>query len=152
MKGEVLGFNSAAGKGAISGSDGKRYSFRNSDVQSSSPLMAGSKVDFEVSERGAAIEIYAQPNVYQPYGNVPKSKVAAALFAFFFGSFGAHKFYLGYTTEGIIMLVIFFGGIFLLAIPSIIIGCIAFIEFILYLVKSDDEFDEIYVQNKRGWF
>ncbi|WP_428737720.1 TM2 domain-containing protein [Sulfurimonas sp.] len=81
-----------------------------------------------------------------------KNKIVAALLAFFLGGFGIHKFYLGCTTAGIIMLVVFLGGIILLGIPSMIIGIIAFIEFILYLIKSDEEFDRIYVKNQKCWF
>lgn len=36
--------------------------------------------------------------------NPPKSKIAAALLCFFLGGFGIHRFYLGYTTIGIIQL------------------------------------------------
>ncbi|MCD8266486.1 MAG: NINE protein [Prevotellaceae bacterium] len=64
-----------------------------------------------------------------------KSKLAAALFALFLGGFGAHKFYLGQIGKGIIYLVFCWTGI-----PSII----AFIEFILYLCMSDEEFDYKY--------
>jgi len=36
--------------------------------------------------------------------NPPKSKIAAALLCFFLGCFGIHRFYLGYTTIGIIQI------------------------------------------------
>ena len=35
-----------------------------------------------------------------------KSRITAALLAFFLGIFGVHKFYLGYSTTGIIQLVL----------------------------------------------
>ena len=50
------------------------------------------------------------------------------------------------------MLLTFFLGFILLGIPSLIIGIIAFIEFVLYLVKSDDEFEQTYVLSKKAWF
>jgi TM2 domain-containing membrane protein YozV len=81
-----------------------------------------------------------------------KNKIIAGLLALFLGSFGIHKFYLNNTKAGVIMLVVFFLGIFLLGIPSMIIGLIAFIEAILYMVKSDEEFHKIYVVNKKSWF
>ena len=37
--------------------------------------------------------------------SLPKSKVTAALVCFFLGGFGVHRFYLGYTTIGIIQIV-----------------------------------------------
>lgn len=64
-----------------------------------------------------------------------KSRITAALLAFFFGGFGVHKFYLGKTGQGILYLL--FCWTF---IPSII----AFIEFIIYLCNSDKEFARKY--------
>lgn len=61
-----------------------------------------------------------------------KSRIAAALLAFFLGGFGVHKFYLGQVGQGILYLLFFWT-----AIPFII----AFIEFILLLVMSDEEFN-----------
>ncbi|WP_322786602.1 TM2 domain-containing protein [Paraglaciecola arctica] len=79
-------------------------------------------------------------------------KIAAALLAFFLGAFGAHKFYLGYTKQGVIMLLVFLFGFILLGLPSMIIAIIAFVEFIIYLVKSDEEFEQIYVVGHKPWF
>lgn len=66
-----------------------------------------------------------------------KSRIAAALFAFFLGGFGAHKFYLGQVGLGILYLV--FCWTF---IPAIV----AFIEFILFLTMSDETFNQKYGQ------
>jgi len=87
-----------------------------------------------------------------------KSKVAAALFAIFLGNLGIHKFYLGYKSEGIITLVISFCCIPLIvacglgAIGLGVIKIITFIEGIIYLTKSDEEFNRIYIEGKKGWF
>ena len=81
-----------------------------------------------------------------------KSKIVAALLALFFGAFGAHKFYLGYTKAGLIMLFCWLFGFLLLGVPSFFVALIALIEGIIYLVKSDEEFDRIYIQNKKFWF
>ncbi len=64
-----------------------------------------------------------------------KSRITAALLAFFLGGFGAHKFYLGKIGQGIVYLL--FCWTF---IPMII----AFIEFIVYLCMSDEEFERKY--------
>lgn len=50
----------------------------------------------------------SQPPVPNPaYGYPqPKSKIAAGLLGIFLGGFGIHRFYLGYTTIGIIQLVL----------------------------------------------
>ncbi|MBF0930144.1 MAG: TM2 domain-containing protein, partial [Actinomyces graevenitzii] len=34
------------------------------------------------------------------YTGQPKNKIVAAVLAFFFGTFGVHNFYLGYTKRG----------------------------------------------------
>ena len=59
MKGKVLGFDAAAGTGAITGDDGKRYKFTAADNKSPAPLKANDTVDFEASEGDTAKEIYA---------------------------------------------------------------------------------------------
>lgn len=50
------------------------------------------------------------------------------------------------------MLLVSIIGVFIFALPTLVIGVIAFIEFIIYLTKSDADFDRIYVQNKKCWF
>jgi TM2 domain-containing membrane protein YozV len=62
-----------------------------------------------------------------------KSKIVAALLAFFLGGLGIHKFYLGQNGWGIIYLLFFWTFI-----PAII----AFFEAILLLVMSEDRFDD----------
>lgn len=86
-----------------------------------------------------------------------KSKIAAGLLAIFLGGFGIHKFYLGYTTPAVIMLV---GGLIgfcgsILVFPLLLImatSIVGLIEGIIYLTKSDAEFEQIYVQGTRDWF
>ncbi|OYT70783.1 MAG: hypothetical protein CFK52_10090 [Chloracidobacterium sp. CP2_5A] len=76
-------------------------------------------------------------------------KIPAAICAILLGGFGVHKFILGYTTEGLIML-----GITVLTcgFGSLISGIIGLVEGIMYLTKSDQEFVATYVQGRRGWF
>ncbi|MBU2707387.1 TM2 domain-containing protein [Zooshikella marina] len=147
MKGKILNFDASTKTGIISGDDGNRYNFQAADWKSASEPRATLKVDFTVNGELAA-DIYADSSS----NSGASKKVAAALFAFFLGAFGAHKFYLGYTKQGVIMLLIFIFGIILLGIPSMIIGIIAFIEFVLYLTKSDEEFEQTYIIGKKPWF
>lgn len=73
-----------------------------------------------------------------------KNKIVAALLAFFLGGFGAHKFYLGQTGMGIVYLLATFLGAFLFFLGPIVIGIISFVEFIMFLVMSDEKFAEKY--------
>ncbi len=81
-----------------------------------------------------------------------KSKIAAGLLGILLGALGIHKFYLGYTKEGIIMLLITILGSFLLAIGPLVMGVFGLVEGILYLTKTDEEFQAMYVDNRKGWF
>jgi len=72
-------------------------------------------------------------------------RVLAGVLGILFGGLGVHKFILGYTQEGIIQLVI---GIVTCGVGSII----GFIEGIIYLTKSDQEFYDTYQANKKSWF
>lgn len=76
---------------------------------------------------------------------IESKKTLAGLMGIFFGGFGVHKFILGYTTEGILMIVI---TLFTCGIGAIL----GLVEGIIYLTKSDDEFVQTYQLNKRGWF
>ena len=78
-----------------------------------------------------------------------KSKMVAGLLGIFLGAFGVHKFYLGYTKEAVIMLVI---SLLSAGTLAAIIGLIGLIEGIIYLTKSDEDFQAIYVDGRKGWF
>ncbi|WP_103062896.1 TM2 domain-containing protein [Actinomyces qiguomingii] len=67
------------------------------------PAYGGQQQAYSNSQPG-----YGAPAYGNPYGQggyvEPKSKVAAALLAFFLGEFGVHNFYRGQTRNGIIHL------------------------------------------------
>lgn len=88
---------------------------------------------------------YNQQMYGQQYGQYPayqaKSKIGAALLAFFLGIFGVHNFYLGYTTKAIIQLVLTVVGILTacLVVGAFVVLAVeiwAFVEFIMILVGS----------------
>lgn len=94
---------------------------------------------------------YQQPYVAPMVGE--KDHVAAGLLAIFLGWLGVHKFYLGYNTSGFIMLgVSVLGGIVTLSVAVWAIWVIAIVEGVFYLTKSQTEFEQMYVLNKREWF
>jgi TM2 domain-containing membrane protein YozV len=76
-------------------------------------------------------------------------KIAAGICGILLGALGIHKFILGYTTPGIIMLLV---TVLTLGLGGFIMGIIGLIEGIIYLTKSDEEFVRIYVDGKKGWF
>jgi len=150
VRGKILSYDDLNGTGLISGDDGTRYAFTRGDIQGGPrTAYSGQEVDFSaVENRASDIYITSNPNVLAG----EKNKIVAALLAIFLGLFGAHKFYLGRMWPGIIMLLCGTLGWFLFAIPPIIISVIAFIEFIIYLVKPDAEFHRDYVVGNRSWF
>ena len=74
-----------------------------------------------------------------------EKKLAAGLLGILLGTFAIHKFYLGYTKTAIIQLI-------LSIVTCGVGGVIGFVEGILYLTKSDEEFDKTYVENEKQWF
>lgn len=77
--------------------------------------------------------------------NVESKRVVAGVLAILLGSLGVHKFVLGYTKAGIIQIIISF-------VSCGILTLIPFIEGIIYLTKSDEEFIYTYQINEKEWF
>ena len=90
-----------------------------------------------------------------PQGQIPGAdkKVLAGLLGIFLGAFGVHKFVLGYQKEGIIMLVVtlVLGGI-TCGVGASVTAIIGLIEGIMYITKTDEEFVNTYITNKKPWF
>ena len=108
---------------------------------------------------------YQQPNYQQPQyqqanyqqnasGQVgSKNKLAAGLLGIFLGSLGIHKFYLGYTQAGVIMLVVtLVGGLLTLGFAAAVMSIIGIVEGIMYLVKTDYDFYQTYEVGRKQWF
>jgi len=152
MKGQILDFSIQTNAGVISGEDGKRYEFTGADWRESTPPQRGMSIDFE-AQKNLAKNIYRVPGASPGTG---KNKVAAGLLAIFLGGWGIHKFYLGYNGPGLVFLLVNTIGFavtwIMLFIPNIVLGVIALVEGILYLTKSDEEFEQTYVMNKKEWF
>ena len=97
-------------------------------------------------------QTYAQPA--NPYaqttpGAATKNKIAAGLLAIFLGALGIHKFYLGYTTQGVIMLLV---SLFTFGFGAAVMEVIGIIEGIMYLVKTDEDFYYTYELGNKPWF
>lgn len=83
---------------------------------------------------------------YYPQQYRSEKKVAAGVLAILLGALAIHKFYLGYTKAAIIQL------IFSLITCGTIGSLVGIIEGVIYLTRSDEEFDRTYVQNQKEWF
>ncbi|RLJ65567.1 TM2 domain-containing protein [Lacinutrix venerupis] len=78
-------------------------------------------------------------------GDTENKKMIAGILAIVIGSLGVHKFILGYNKEGIIQIIA-------TIVTCGIAGIIPFIEGIIYLTKTDEEFYNTYQVGKKGWF
>src|SRR5690606_37773100 len=89
-----------------------------------------------------------------------EKKLAAGNFAIILGALGIHKFYLGYTSEGITLLL---STLIILPLPTLItcgigsafypvVFIVPLIEAIIYLTMSDEQFDRTYIHGRKPWF
>lgn len=103
------------------------------------------------------MEIQHQNN-YQP--KQENKRVLAGVLAIVGGGLGIHKFVLGYNAEGILMLLANFIVIPAFGLATCGLGWflyvftypLPFIEGIIYLTKTDEEFYQMYQVNKKPWF
>jgi len=87
-------------------------------------------------------------NVIQK-NNEESKRIIAGILGILLGFLGVHKFILGYTTQGIIMLAV---TLVTCGFGAGLTGLIGLIEGIIYLTKTDEEFIEMYQTNKKEWF
>jgi TM2 domain-containing membrane protein YozV len=80
---------------------------------------------------------------------VSEKKLIAGLLGILIGCLGIHKFYLGYQKEGIIMLLV---SVLTCGIAAAVPAVIGIVEGILYLTKSDEEFERTYLIGRKPWF
>lgn len=148
MQGKILGFDGNNADGVISAEDGRRYPFTAAEWRHRTAPQTGQRVDFEAQD-GRATGIYVTGGAAM---TADKNRFIAALLAFFLGTLGLHKFYLGRIKAGIIMLCVAVFGSILFGVPTAIIAVIALIECIIYLVTPTDAFERKYVEGDTAWF
>lgn len=117
----------------------------------SRPEEQGEDTEHDSSRHGSVSARARQAYAAEALRN--KDHISAGLLAIFLGVFGIHKFYLGCNQAGFIMLAVsVIGGMLTFGLAAAVIQVIAAIEGIIYLTKSQTEFDRVYVLNERDWF
>ncbi|WP_202630359.1 TM2 domain-containing protein [Deinococcus alpinitundrae] len=135
------------------------------------PQVPQPQPDFNARQPAERLTGDAAPLNIVPQSETGTRKLVAGLLAIFLGAFGAHKFYLGRTTPGLIVLLAHIGGWFVTLVLSILtlglgaiilvplMGLVAsalcivgLIEGVVYLTRSDEEFAQIYLIGKKDWF
>ena len=147
MRGQILGVDARTGDGMVAGEDGRRYAFRPEDWADRGEPAIGLQVDFE-ADANRARSLFPVPDVSGVPAALPlsaappqrarhsdRNKVVAALLAFFIGTLGVHRFYLGRNGSGLVMLVLSLTVVgLLITLPW------SLIDMIRYLGIPDDEF------------
>jgi TM2 domain-containing membrane protein YozV len=77
------------------------------------------------------------------------NKIPAGICGILLGSLGVHKFILGYTGAGLVMLLV---TVLTCGLAAGVMHIIGLIEGIIYLCKPDDEFVRVYVDGRKEWF
>ena len=151
MRGKVLSYDDYTGSGLISGDDGVRYTFTRGGLMGGArEAFPGAQVDFEIGD-GVATNIYVTSGASLNLSG-DKNRIVAAILAFVLGGIGIHKFYLGKTTAGVLMLLGGTVGWITFGFVPALVYLIAFIEFIIYLLKTDGDFHRDYVVGNKSWF
>ncbi|MDP7030050.1 MAG: TM2 domain-containing protein [Phycisphaerales bacterium] len=81
--------------------------------------------------------------------DVNGKKVLAGVLGIVLGALGIHKFVLGYTGAGLVMLLV---SILTCGIGAGVMSVIGLIEGIMYLTKSDEDFYATYMLGEKTWF
>lgn len=159
MKGHILDYSVTSNQGTITGADGNRYYFAGPEWKGTGIPTRGMTVDYEAEGNQAKGVYVALGATIAPTASAApgaKNKTAAGLLAIFLGWWGIHKFYLGFTGPGLVFLLVNTIGWavtwMLLFLPNLALGVIALIEGIIYLTKSDQDFEQTYVVEKKQWF
>jgi TM2 domain-containing membrane protein YozV len=81
--------------------------------------------------------------------DVSSMKILAGVLGIVLGPLGIHKFVLGYTGAGLVMLLV---SVLSLGILAPIMGIIGLIEGIVYLTCPNQRFYDTYMVGEKKWF
>lgn len=87
------------------------------------------------------------------FGDGENKRILVGVLALLLGTFGVHKFILGYHKEALVMLgVSVVLGPFTCGVAAYLVAVVGLIEGVIYLTKTDIEFYNTYVAGRRAWF
>jgi TM2 domain-containing membrane protein YozV len=112
----------------------------------------GSLPEFAADLKPPPVSATVPPTITPPpCAPVPRAsnKIPAGICGILLGSLGVHKFILGYTGAGLVMLLV---TLLTCGLASPVMHVIGLIEGIIYLCKSDEEFVRVYVDGRKEWF
>jgi len=111
----------------------------------------GSLLEFAADLKPPPMSAMPPPINPPPSTSNPRAsnKLPAGICGILLGSLGIHKFILGYTGSGLIMLLV---TLLTCGIGGMVMHVIGLIEGIIYLCKPDDEFVRVYVDGRKEWF
>jgi TM2 domain-containing membrane protein YozV len=104
-----------------------------------------------VSARGGAVQRRTRESgdgFPEPPPEGQSNRVAAGVLGIVIGSLGIHKFIVGNTTPGLIMLLV---SVLTCGVGALVMHIIGIIEGIKYLMMSDAEFYQTYIVDKKAW-
>jgi TM2 domain-containing membrane protein YozV len=108
--------------------------------------------EFAADLKAAPASATAPPTITAPPSSLnprASNKLPAGICGILLGALGVHKFILGYTGAGLIMLLV---TILTCGLAYPVMHIIGLVEGIIYLCKSDDEFVRLYVDGRKEWF
>jgi TM2 domain-containing membrane protein YozV len=89
------------------------------------------------------------PHAVGPTDPTHVNRMLVGVIALFLGCLGIHKFLLGRTGPGLVMLLT---TLCTFGFGAFIMAPIGLVEGILYLNRTDDDFQRIYLVGKKAWF
>ena len=147
----------------IIGTDGKQYGPVNADDirrwQAENRVNAQTLIQTDVAVEWKPMSAFPEfsgetksipPTIAPPVAaSRASNKIPAGICGILLGWLGIHKFILGYTGAGLIMLLVSVLSCFIL---SPVMHLIGLIEGIIYLSKPDEEFVHVYMDGRKEWF
>ena len=109
----------------------------------------GSLAEFAADVKPPPMSAMPPPTITPPpstFNPRASNKLPAGLCGILLGSLGIHKFILGYTGAGLIMLLV---TVLTCGIGGLVMHVIGLVEGIIYLCKPDDEFVRVYVDGRK---